>query len=78
MDKREANKILCAVLSTLSEVDGAPESILYMGIGADMGRWETIRGFMLAGHLVTIEGNYVRLTEYGKEIAGKVNAMVAA
>ena len=78
MTREECNALLCAVLSTLAETNGSPESVLYCGLGCDMAKWETLRGIMLAGQLVSITGNYVTLTERGREIAAKIDALVKA
>jgi predicted transcriptional regulator len=78
MTREQINTYLCAILSTLAETNGSPESMLYIGIGMDMNRWEIIRRIMLAGALVEIsQAHYVTLTEKGKELAAKIDAALA-
>lgn len=74
MDRNNLNMYLCAILTTLAEVDFAPESALYLGIGADFGTWQTLRSILLAGGLATVEGHAVTITPKGRAVADKVTA----
>ena len=78
MTKTEINKYLCAILTTLAEVPYAPESMLYLGIGADLSKWQTLKVFLCSGGLATSENFAMRITDKGREVAAKINAMVAA
>lgn len=64
---------IAAILSTLNETDGSPESMLYIFCEMKMDEYQMIRDVLTRAKFVTIKGNYVRLTEAGKETARKVN-----
>lgn len=78
MTKQEANKYLCAILTTLAEVPFAPESSIYLAMGMDLGKWQTIRAILLQAGLATSEGYAMTITAKGRELAAKINQMVAA
>ena len=77
MTRDELNKKLCAVITTLDEVDFAPESSLYLGMGSSLEDWQTVKSVLIAGNLATIECNAVRITPAGHALADKINAFVA-
>jgi hypothetical protein len=76
MNKNEINKYLCAILTTLNEVAFAPESMIYLAIGADLSKWQTLKVFLCSGGLATSEGHAMRITDKGREMANKINAMM--
>lgn len=78
MSKQEINKYLCAILTTLNEVDFAPESMIYLAIGADLSKWQSLKGMLCAAGLATSEHYAMRITAKGRELAAKINALVAA
>jgi hypothetical protein len=78
MTKQEINKYLCAILPTLNEVDYAPESMIYLAIGADAGKWEVLKVLLCSSGLATSENYAMRITAKGRELAAKINAFVAA
>lgn len=67
------NKYLCAILTTLDEVDFAPESSIYLAMGMDMSKWEFIKGFLCQYGLATSENFAMRITESGRALAAKIN-----
>lgn len=69
---------IAAVIATLAETNGAPESSLYIFFGMDMDLWQRVRNVLIEGKLITIKGHYVTLTESGYETARKINARVAS
>jgi hypothetical protein len=77
MTRDELNKYLCAILTTIDEVEYSPESILYIGLGMDMSKWDAIRGILLAGGLATIDCSQVRITPKGHNLAQQINAFMA-
>jgi hypothetical protein len=77
MTRDELNKYLCAILTTIDEVEYSPESILYIGLGMDMGKWDAIRAVLLAGGLATIDCSQVRITPKGHNLAQQINAFMA-
>jgi hypothetical protein len=78
MTREKLNALLCAIISTLAEVEYSPESTLYLGIGSDLEDWNTVKSVLLAGELATVENYTVRITQKGRDLAAKVNAFVAA
>ena len=76
MDKKEFMLKVAAILTTLLEVSGAPESQFYIFCDMDMDKWNYIRNFLIAQKWISVKGNYVTLTTEGKEIAEKLNAAI--
>ena len=67
---------IAAIVTTLNETDGAPESMLYIFLDMNMDEWQTMRHLLVSNGLITIKGNYVTLTEQGKETARKLNKAI--
>lgn len=65
MTRDELNKYLCAVITTLDEVEYSPESTLYLGLGSSMDTWNTVKSVLINGNLATIENSTVRITPAG-------------
>ena len=63
---------LCAILTTLNEVAFAPESMIYLAIGADLEKWETLKALLCSGGLATSEGHAMRITDKGRAMADKI------
>lgn len=68
---------VAAILTTLLETDGSPESMIYIGLGMDLSAWQQIKGILLSSELITCHGYYVELTEAGRETAEQCNAVLA-
>lgn len=65
-----------AAITTLAEVPGAPESILYIGVcDSDIHAWHTLRAVLLKTGFVTISANYVTITDLGRTMAAKIEAI---
>jgi hypothetical protein len=77
MTKREVLSLVAAIICTLAETNGAPESTLYMFVNMDMDKWTTLKTIMIEAKLITISGHYVRLTEQGRSTADKINRKIA-
>ena len=77
MTRDEVNTYLCAVLTTLNELDHAVESILYMGMGCDINKWNTIKDILIGANLANCSGNIVTITLTGRAMADKINAAMA-
>jgi hypothetical protein len=73
VNKNEANKYLCAILTTLAEVEFAPESMIYLAIGADMHKWEILKAILCSSGLATSDNHAMSITAKGKELATKIN-----
>lgn len=76
MDKKLLLTRIAAILTTLLEMGGTPESSLYMFCEMNMEHYETIRDIMVGSKLVQIKGHYVTLTEKGKTTAQECNAVI--
>jgi predicted transcriptional regulator len=70
--------IVAAIVSTLAEAEGSPESNLYLLCGMDMEKWQLIRQLLLHAHLINIRANYVTLTAQGMAFGAKINAALKA
>lgn len=68
---------IAATVTVLDEVDGSPESLIYMALGMDIDRWNTMRSVLLQNGLITIANNYVRLTANGRGLARKLHNVLA-
>ena len=68
---------IAAIVTTLDETNGSPESMLYIFCEMNMNDYEMIRDILVKAGYVTIKGNYVTLTLEGKETAIKLNAAIS-
>lgn len=69
---------IAAILTTLAEVDGSPESMLYLALGGDITLWNRLRGIMVAAGWIAVKGHYVTLTDAGRVVAGDIVTARAA
>lgn len=76
MDRNQLNIYLCAVLTTLADVDFAPETTVYLALGCDFGAWQTVKTCLLAGGLATAQDSTLKITAEGRAVAARVNALV--
>jgi hypothetical protein len=76
MDKNRLMVLVAAVVTTLAESEGCPESTLYLICGSDMDRWNTLRHVLTNGGWVRILNHYVTLTEDGRTLAESINARI--
>ena len=74
MTKHEINVYLCAILTTLAEVEYSPESSIYLAIGADLSKWHELKALLTSAGLITTEFNAVKITDLGRLMADKINA----
>ena len=77
MDIKSVYVKIAAILTTLFETGGSPESILYLGIGADINEWGLLRDVMHKGGLIEVKAHYVTLTSLGSSKAIELNKLVA-
>ena len=73
MDKKTMQDI-AVIVTTLAEVDGSPESMLYLAIGADLEYWNTIKYALVSTDLIHEEYNFVTITDKGRALADKINS----
>jgi len=78
MNKNEINKYLCVILTTLAEVPYASESSIYLAIGADLSKWQTLKVILCSSGLATSEGYAMTITDKGRALAEKINQFVSA
>lgn len=77
LTKNQINARLAAILTTLAETGGGPESSIYLALGMDMGLWSMLKGFLLQNGLMTCEGHWCELTGKGASLAEQCNAALA-
>jgi predicted transcriptional regulator len=70
--------LITAMLCSLQETGGTPESMLYILCEMDINKWHSIRELMIMADLIKISGNYVTLTKKGSDTATKMNAALRA
>lgn len=64
---------IAAVIATLADTNGSSESMLYIFFDMNMDTWTKVRQILVESGLITIKGNFVTLTESGRETAAKLN-----
>lgn len=75
MTRDELNKNLCAIITTLDEVEFATETSLYIGMGSNLTEWNIIKQVLEAGRLATIDASHaVHITPLGRAVAAKIKA----
>ena len=67
--------LIAAVLTTALECNPCPESYVCLALDCDLDRWQTVKEFLLLGGLATFPGYSVTLTEKGRALAEKCNAL---
>jgi hypothetical protein len=78
MTRNEINQYLCAILTTLRELDtDAAESTIYLAMGMDLPKYEQIRDIAIAAKLIVVQSHRISLTEAGKEMADRINSAMA-
>lgn len=63
-----------ALLSTLHEVDGAPEIIVQLGLQLDIDQYLILKTLLLRAELVAIRSNTMYLTDKGIVLAAQCYA----
>jgi hypothetical protein len=81
LDRQGRNEIqmlakIAAVLSTLKETNGAPESHLYIFFGMDLDLWTRIRDILISENLIQVKGHFVTLTPFGIQKATQIDKVV--
>jgi hypothetical protein len=70
---------IAAIVTTLEETDGSPESMLYIFCEMNMDDWQTLRYILISANIVSIsKGHYVTLTENGKQTAIRLNKAIVS
>jgi len=64
---------IAAIIATLDETNGSPESMLYIFFDMNMDVWTKVKTILIDADMITIKGNYVTLTAKGKETAKLLN-----
>lgn len=78
MTKNTLMARIAAIVSTLNETSGSPESMLYIFCEMNMDDYQTIRGILVKSNWVTVKGNYVTITESGRGIARQIDSVIKA
>lgn len=69
---------MAAILTTLAELDGAPESTLYLFCDMDMQVWGGMKHMLLTADLIQVTNYYVTLTKKGRKLAEQVEKAIKA
>jgi hypothetical protein len=68
---------IAIIVSTLGECGGtAIESHCYLGLGGDIHAWNSIKAFLVAKGLITVESHVVKLTAAGQDLADELNSVI--
>lgn len=67
---------IAAILTTLAEFPGVPESTLYMFCDMDMTVWHHIRLTLINADLISISGFLVSLTVKGRIVASQIEEAI--
>lgn len=78
MTRNEINTYLCAVLTTLADLDGqpAPRSSLYLALNMEIARFEMIETLLTKAGLVTVTSETMKLTDAGRAMVVKIKAAI--
>lgn len=76
MDKNTLLTRIAAIVTTLDETNGSPESMLYIFVDMNMEDWHTIKNALINSGLMKCSGFYCSLTQAGKETARKLNEVI--
>mgnify|MGYP001488244356 CR=1 FL=1 len=77
MTKTELNQMLCAVLTTLDEVEYAPESSIYLALEIDLGKFDEVKNMLTSAGLVKSYGNAMSITPAGRAMVVQINEFSA-
>jgi hypothetical protein len=77
MSRNELLVKVAAILSTLEETNGSPESMLYIFCDMNMDKWQYLRSILLSANFIQIRGHFVTLTEDGRIKANTINQAIA-
>ena len=77
MDRNTTLICIAAILETLSEVDGAPETMIWLGLQSQfetLDNYYHVAGIMRDARLIKVSHNYVTITEKGRSTVAKLKA----
>jgi hypothetical protein len=66
-----------ALLTTLTETGGGPESSLYLAIGSDIEVSNAVTSICARKGWITNRAHWLEITSAGREIANQINAAVS-
>lgn len=76
LTKNQLMARIAAIVATLADTNGSPESMLYIFFDMNMDLWLKVRTILLEGGMIQIKGNYVTLTQSGLETAKRLNQVM--
>lgn len=75
MDKRQIMTYVAAIVTTLAETGGGPESSLYLALGGDINKWNDIKGLLVSSGLIVVRSDHwVEITAKGRKLAVDIEA----
>ena len=75
MTKNQLLICIGAIVETLAEVDGAPESMIWLGLQSQIGtldQFQNVMELMRENKLIKIKGHYVTLEPKGLDLVNKM------
>lgn len=79
MSRNELMTYVAAVLTTLRDLNtDCAESTVYIAVGMDLSKWETLKAGLIGAKLVTVSGFRMALTALGEQKADECNRVLAA
>lgn len=78
MNSQQLSIRVAAVLTTLLETGGSPESMIYLSFGSDIEGFNIVNGFLLENKFIESRNHYITLTPKGKTLAQKINERLKA
>ena len=76
MNKNEILTRVAAIVTTLQETKGSPESMLYIFCEMNLADWHLIKDILIKSGLMKCEGFYCSLTAKGEKTATELNAVI--
>ena len=77
MTKTELNQMLCAVLTTLDEIEYAPESSIYLALGCNTADFSQIKALLIGNGLATSSYSAMSITPAGRAMVVRINEFSA-
>lgn len=76
LTKNQLMARIAAIVATLADTNGSPESMLYIFFDMNMDLWLKVRTILIEANMIQIKGNYVTLTQSGLETAKRLNQVM--
>ena len=78
MTQNDLIAAVAAVLTTLHETNGGPESSAYLALGENLNDWHAVKAILIRAGWMTEKGNWLALTPDGTKKAKALAALFAS